>query len=203
MASRVHASNISAHINLRIAIRLEHRNDNLCQPRHIETDLLVIDLLVVVLSLHASPVEAVTAREQGGSSEQGLAAGMSLMTGWKGECDFIDPDVWFRYHRHRSCPHPPETSLQVYSARSLPSRSGTISNQDLFDTIYNDDSQEREFEHHIYGYDVDMKAVNTANLNVRAPGLARTSPKDFTQPAEKSIIVMTPPYGERISTPNL
>ena len=27
--------------------------------------------------------------------------------------------------------------------------------------------------------------------------------KDFTQPAEKSIIVMNPPYGERISTPNL
>ena len=43
--------------------------------------------------------------------------------------------------------------------------------QDLFDTIYNDDSQERVFEHHIYGYDVDMKAVNTANLNVRAAGL--------------------------------
>ena len=36
-----------------------------------------------------------------------LAAGMILMTGWKGECDFID-DVWFRYHRHRSCPHRPK-----------------------------------------------------------------------------------------------
>jgi len=75
--------------------------------------------------------------------------------------------------------------------------------------IYNDDSQEREFEHHIYGYDVDMKAVNTANLNVRAAGLskditiAQQDFKDFTQPAEKSIIVMNPPYGERISTPNL
>ena len=54
-----------------------------------------------------------------------------------------------------------------------------------------------------------MKAVNTANLNVRAAGLskditiAQEDFKDFTQPAEKSIIVMNPPYGERISTPNL
>ena len=32
-----------------------------------------------------------------------LAAGMILMTGWKGECD-----LWFRYHRHRSCPHRPQ-----------------------------------------------------------------------------------------------
>ena len=75
--------------------------------------------------------------------------------------------------------------------------------------IYNDDSQEREFTHHIYGYDTDMKAVNTARLNVAAAGLSRYVTieqqdfKDFTQPKEKSMIVMNPPYGERISTPNL
>ena len=71
------------------------------------------------------------------------------------------------------------------------------------------EAQEREFEHHIYAYDCDMKAVNTASMNVRAAGLskdvtvAQQDFKDFTQPAEKSIIVMNPPYGERISTPNL
>ena len=54
-----------------------------------------------------------------------------------------------------------------------------------------------------------MKAVNTAALNVRAAGMtkditiAQKDFKDFEQPAEKSIIVMNPPYGERISTPNL
>ena len=81
-----------------------------------------------------------------------LAAGMILMTGWKGETDFID---------------------------------------------------------HIYGYDTDMKAVNTARMNVAAAGFSRYVTieqqdfKDFTQPKEKSIIIMNPPYGERISTPNL
>ncbi len=76
--------------------------------------------------------------------------------------------------------------------------------QDLFDAIYNDDSQEREFHHHIYGYDVDMKAVNTARLNVRAAGLTKDITveqrdfKDFEKPADKSIIVTNPPYGERM-----
>ena len=54
-----------------------------------------------------------------------------------------------------------------------------------------------------------MKAVNTANMNVKAAGLskditvAQADFKDFTQPKEKSIIVTNPPYGERISTPDL
>ena len=80
---------------------------------------------------------------------------------------------------------------------------------DLFDEIYNDDSKEREFKHHIYGYDVDIKAVNTARMNVKAAGLtsditiAEQDFKVFTQPKEKSIMVTNPPYGERISTPDL
>jgi putative N6-adenine-specific DNA methylase len=80
---------------------------------------------------------------------------------------------------------------------------------DLFDQIYNDDSKEREFMHHIYGYDIDMKAVNTARLNAKAAGLTaditveQQDFKDFTQPKEKSILVCNPPYGERISTPDL
>ena len=51
--------------------------------------------------------------------------------------------------------------------------------------------------------------MNTARLNVRAAGLSNDITidcadfKDFTKPAEKSILVVNPPYGERISTPNL
>ena len=54
-----------------------------------------------------------------------------------------------------------------------------------------------------------MKAVNTAKLNVAAAGFSKNITiehqdfKNFTQPKDKSIIVMNPPYGERISTPNL
>ena len=137
-----------------------------------------------------------------------LAAGMILMTGWKGECDFIDPMCGSGTIAIEAALIARNISPGVFR-KEFAFEKWNDFDQDLFDMIYNDDSQEREFEHHIYGYDVDMKAVNTANLNVRAAGLskditiAQQDFKNFTQPAEKSIIVMNPPYGERISTPNL
>ena len=137
-----------------------------------------------------------------------LAAGMILMTGWKGECDFIDPMCGSGTIAIEAALIARNISPGVFR-KEFAFEKWNDFDQDLFDMIYNDDSQEREFEHHIYGYDIDMKAVNTAAMNVRAAGLtkditiAQKDFKDFTQPAEKSIIVMNPPYGERISTPNL
>jgi putative N6-adenine-specific DNA methylase len=124
-----------------------------------------------------------------------LAAGMILMTGWKGECDFIDPMCGSGTIAIEAALIARNISPGVFR-KEFAFEKWNDFDQDLFDTIYNDDSQEREFEHHIYGYDVDMKAVNTANLNVRAAGLSKDITisqadfKDFTQPAEKSIIVM-------------
>ena len=56
-----------------------------------------------------------------------LAAGMILMTGWKGECDLIDPMLWFWNHRPSRLPSLPATSRQEYSVKNSPSRSGTTS----------------------------------------------------------------------------
>lgn len=137
-----------------------------------------------------------------------LAAGMILMTGWQGETDFIDPMcgsgtllVEAALIAHNMAPG---LFRKEYAFEKWPDF-----DSDLFDRIYNDDSSEREFTHHIYGYDVDIKAVNTARLNVRAAGLLNDITveeadfKNFIQPKEKSIIVTNPPYGERISTPDL
>ena len=137
-----------------------------------------------------------------------LAAGMILMTGWRGETDFIDPMCGSGtilieaalIARNMA----PGLFRKEYAFEKWPDFDA-----DLFDSIYNDDSQEREFNHHIYGYDVDMKAVNTARMNVKAAGLTaditieQQDFKDFTQPKEKAIIVSNPPYGERITTPDL
>ena len=137
-----------------------------------------------------------------------LAAGMILMTGWKGECDFIDPMCGSGTIAVEAALIARNISPGVFR-KEFAFEKWADFDQELFDMIYNDDSQEREFEHHIYGYDIDMKAVNTALLNVRAAGLSKDVTiqqadfKNFEQPAEKSIIVMNPPYGERISTPNL
>lgn len=137
-----------------------------------------------------------------------LAAGMILMTGWKGDTDFIDPMCG-------SGTLPIEAALIARNIspgvfrKEFAFEKWPDFDKDLFDEIYNDDSQEREFTHHIYGYDIDMKCVNTANLNIRAAGLSKDITiqqadfKDFEKPAEKSLLIMNPPYGERISTPNL
>ena len=137
-----------------------------------------------------------------------LAAGMILMTGWKGESDFIDPMCGSGTIAIEAAliaqNMAPGIFRKEYAFEKWPDF-----DKDLFDEIYNDDSQEREFEHKIYGYDIDMKAVNTAKKNVKAAGLTKCVEiacadfHDFEQPAEKAIIVTNPPYGERISTPNL
>lgn len=137
-----------------------------------------------------------------------LAAGMILLTGWKADSDFIDPMCG-------SGTLPIEAALIACNMAPGLFRKGYAFEKwqdfdaELFESIYNDDSKEREFNHHIYGYDIDMKAVNTANINVKAAGLtkritiAHQDFKNFQQPREKSIMVTNPPYGERISTPDL
>ena len=137
-----------------------------------------------------------------------LAAGMILMTGWKGDCDFIDPMCGSGTLLIEAALIAQNISPGVFR-KSYAFEKWTDFDEELFDMVYNDDSKERDFNHHIYGYDIDMKCVNTARLNVKAAGLSKiitveqADIKDFTQPAEKSIMVTNPPYGERISTPDL
>ncbi|MBR4572052.1 MAG: methyltransferase, partial [Prevotella sp.] len=137
-----------------------------------------------------------------------LAAGMILMTGWRGETDFIDPMCG-------SGTLPIEAALIACNIapgvfrKEYAFEKWADFDADLFDEIYNDDSQEKEFEHHVYGYDIDFKAVNIATANVKAAGLtkhvtiAQQDFKDFQGTKEPAIIVTNPPYGERISTHNL
>ena len=137
-----------------------------------------------------------------------LAAGIILMTGWRGETDFIDPMCG-------SGTLPIEATLIARNMAPGLFRKGYAFEKwadfdaELFEKIYNDDSQERPFEHHVYGYDNNRKAVEIATNNVKAAGLTGDITiqfqdfKDFTQPAEKSIIVTNPPYGERIKPEDL
>lgn len=137
-----------------------------------------------------------------------LAAGMILLTGWNGDTDFIDPMCGSGTLLIEAALIARNISPGVFRKEFAFERWPDF-NQDLFDEIYNDDSQEREFQGHIYGYDIDMKCVNTARLNVKAAGLSscitveQADFQNFTQPERKSILVTNPPYGERISTPDL
>ena len=137
-----------------------------------------------------------------------LAAGMILMTGWRGECDLIDPMCG-------SGTIPIEAALIARNIapgvfrKEFGFEKWKDFDQELFDAIYNDDSQEREFTHKIYGYDNNPKANEIAQHNVKAAGVSKDvilkiQPfQQFEKPEQKSIIITNPPYGERISSDDL
>ncbi|NDV65689.1 RNA methyltransferase [Bacteroides sp. 224] len=137
-----------------------------------------------------------------------LAAGMILLSGWKGECDLIDPMCG-------SGTIPIEAALIARNIapgvfrKEFAFEKWVDFDQDLFDSIYNDDSQEKEFTHKIYGYDNNPKANEIAIHNIKAAGVSKDvilklQPfQQFEKPQKKSIMITNPPYGERISTRDL
>lgn len=137
-----------------------------------------------------------------------LAAAMILMTGWDGECDLIDPMCGSGTIAIEAALIARNIAPGVFRKEYAFEKWNDF-DQELFDTIYNDDSKEREFTHKIYGYDINRNAVEIALKNVKAAGLSKEieiNQKDFhqfTRPKEKCIMVTNPPYGERISTPDL
>ncbi len=182
------------------------------------------------LHIHISDYDATLALDSSGESlhrrgyrqetvsaplNEVLAAGIILMTGWRGETDFLDPFCG----SGTLCIEAaliargiaPGVFRQGYAFEKWPDF-----DRELFERVYNDDSNEREFDHHIYGRDVDPKAVGIARRNAKAAGLSKDitiDEADFrttdlcpeqTEGGEaKPIIVTNPPYGERISTPDI
>ncbi len=137
-----------------------------------------------------------------------LAAGIIMLTGWKGECDLIDPMCGSGTIAIEAAliarGIAPGVYRKEYAFEKWPDF-----DQELFDAIYEDDSREHPFDHHIYGYDINRGAVAIATTNVKAAGLSKEITiqqqdfADFRQPEEKAIIITNPPYGERISAPDL
>ena len=137
-----------------------------------------------------------------------LAAAIVMLSGWDGQTDLIDP----------MCGSGTILIEAALMARNI--YPGIFRKEfafehwkdfdpDLFDKIYNDDSQEREFTHHIYGYDINRHAVSIAQENAKSAGvadivqIAQKDFRDFEQPAEPAIIITNPPYGERITTDDI
>ncbi len=137
-----------------------------------------------------------------------LAAGIIMLTGWNGECDLIDPMCGSGTIAIEAALIARGIAPGVYR-QGYAFEKWSDFDETLFRKIYEDESNERTFEHHIYGYDINHNAVAIANTNVKAAGLSKEITvtqqdfKDFTQPEQKSLIITNPPYGERISAPDL
>ena len=137
-----------------------------------------------------------------------LAAGMILMTGWQGECDFVDPMCG-------SGTLPIEAALIARNMapglfrKKFAFERWNDFDKDLFEAVYNDDSAERPFSGQILGFDKDPKAVATAKRNAKAAGLTKEIEfavkdiKDFSALEKPAIMVVNPPYGERLDIEDL
>lgn len=138
-----------------------------------------------------------------------LAAGMILKTGWRGGSDFIDPmcgsGTLLIEAAMIAMNVPPGIYRQNFAFEKWKNF-----NADLFETIYNDDSGEREFKHKIYGSDISSEAIAIAAKNVKNAGLDKSIDlkvmpfESYTEaPSENAILVTNPPYGERIKPEDL
>ncbi|MEG1617053.1 MAG: THUMP domain-containing protein [Bacteroidales bacterium] len=137
-----------------------------------------------------------------------LAAGMILKTGWRGEKNFVDPMCGSGTLLIEAAMIATNTPAGIYR-QGFGFEKWADYDEELFDKLYNDESNEKEFEHKIYGSDISPKAIKIAEENLKSAGLSRyvtlkTLPfQQYTQAPENAILVMNPPYGERISSKDI
>ena len=133
-----------------------------------------------------------------------LAAGIIMLSGWKGDTDLVDPmcgsGTFLIEAALIGANIAPGVYRDHYAFQQWPDYDA-----DLFDKIYNDDSAEREFTHKIYGSDIEGKAIAIARANVKNAGLnkyielERRDLNDIEEVPEHGTLISNPPYGERLN----
>ena len=135
-----------------------------------------------------------------------LAAGMLLLSGWKGETDFLDPmcgsGTLLIEAAMIACNIPPNLNRKEFAFQKW-----LDWDNELYSKIEESALKKvREFPHAITGYDKAPSAVRKAQQNVQNANLSEfitISQNDFFQTqkkqAEKPLhIAFNPPYGERL-----
>lgn len=136
---------------------------------------------------------------------EALAAGMLLMAGWKGETDFYDPMCGSGTLLIEAALIAQNIAPGIFR-KGFAFEKWADFDKDLFEDIYNDDSLERPFTHHIYGSDASFYAVQQALKNVKSAGQQRCIDvkqirlQEIKREEQKPALVMVnPPYGERLA----
>ena len=137
-----------------------------------------------------------------------LAAGLIKLSGWKADSDFIDPFCGSGTILIEAALMARNIYPGVFR-KSFGFEKWKDFDSNLFDAIYNDDSAEREFAHRILGYDLNMHAVEAARNNAKSAGVAdivsieQRDIRKFVKPENPAIIITNPPYGERLTPPDI
>ena len=137
-----------------------------------------------------------------------LAAGIILRSGWRGDCPLVDPMCGSGTFLVEAALIAANINPGIYR-KSFAFENWKNFDAELFDSLYNDDSGEREFNYKIYGADISPKAVDIASRNIKSAGVARyidLQVKPLSQwisaPAD-GVLITNPPYGERISADDM
>lgn len=167
---------------------------------HIANDHLTVSLDSSGESLHKRGYRVANTEAP---INEALAAGMLLMAGWHGQSDFYDPMCG-------SGTLPIEAALIARNIapgifrKSFAFEKWRDFDADLWSDIYNDDSQEREFTHKIYGSDASFYAIQQAVKNVKAAGVSKEVELKQVRLEElkggEGLVMINPPYGERLAS---
>ena len=138
---------------------------------------------------------------------EALAAGMLLLASWHGQSDFYDPMCGSGTLLIEAALIARNIAPGIYR-KGFAFEKWASFDADLFEDVYNDDSRERDFQHKIYGSDAGFYAVQTAQKNIQSANLQRDIEvkqirieelKLADQSTEGALVMMNPPYGERLS----
>ena len=137
-----------------------------------------------------------------------LAAGIIMKTGWRGDCDFVDPMCGSGTFLVEAALIAANINPGIYREHFAFEKWQDF-DQELFEEIYNDDSAEREFAYKIYGGDISPEAVAIARKNIKSArvedmvDLQCKSVTEWTDNAPEGVLVTNPPYGERLRPDNI
>ncbi len=138
-----------------------------------------------------------------------LAAGIILKSGWRGDSPLVDPMCGSGTFLIEAALIAANINPGIYR-NGFAFEHWKDFDAELFESIYNDDSAERDVEYKIYGSDISPRAISIAQRNIRSAGVgryieleARPIAKWDEAPQPAGVLVTNPPYGERISAPDM
>ena len=132
-----------------------------------------------------------------------------MKTGWKGDTPFVDPmcgsGTFLIEAALIAAGINPGIFRKHFAFENWPDFDA-----ELLETIYNDDSTEREITVPIIGADISPRAIEIARENARSAGVARyitLEAKSIARweqtPQPAGILVTNPPYGKRIGADDM
>ena len=135
-----------------------------------------------------------------------LAAGMIMLSGWNGQCDFLDPmcgsGTILTEAAMIACNIPPNLNRDEFGFETWPDF-----DVDLYELIETSALKKiKDFHFKVYGYDMDALSAKKARSNVKNANLddfIEIETKDFFQTRKETerymYLLFNPPYDERLA----